>query len=57
LIESKNELTGYIKRAYDFQVVYLHDCEPIVNVTRRLKDVGHQVLFVIPEFPYFKMIF
>ncbi len=32
---------------------YLDDGEPIVNVTRSLKDEGHQVLLVIPRENYF----
>ena len=35
---------------------YLDDGEPIVNVTRSLKDEGHQVLLVIPETNYFKVM-
>jgi anaerobic sulfite reductase subunit C len=35
---------------------YLDDGEPIVNVTRSLKDEGHQVLLVTPESSYFKVI-
>ena len=35
---------------------YLDDGEPIVNVTRSLKEEGHQVLLVTPEESYFKVI-
>lgn len=35
---------------------YLDDGEPIVNVTRSLKDEGHQVLLVTPEENFFKVI-
>lgn len=35
---------------------YLDDGEPIVNVTRSLKDEGHQVLLVTPQDGYFKVI-
>jgi sulfite reductase (ferredoxin) len=35
---------------------YLDDGEPIVNVTRSLKDEGHQALLVIPETNYFKVM-
>jgi anaerobic sulfite reductase subunit C len=35
---------------------YLDDGEPIVNVTRSLKDEGHQVLLVTPEQNFFKVI-
>ena len=35
---------------------YLDDGEPIVNVTRSLKDEGHQVLLVTPEMNYFKVM-
>jgi dissimilatory sulfite reductase (desulfoviridin) alpha/beta subunit len=35
---------------------YLDDGEPIVNVTRSLKDEGHQILLVIPETNYFKVM-
>jgi len=35
---------------------YLDDGEPIVNVTRSLKDEGHQVLLVIPDTNYFKVM-
>jgi dissimilatory sulfite reductase (desulfoviridin) alpha/beta subunit/TusA-related sulfurtransferase len=35
---------------------YLDDGEPIVNVTRSLKDEGHQVLLVTPEQGFFKVI-
>ncbi len=34
---------------------YLDDGEPIVNVTRSLKEEGHQVLLVIPRENYFKV--
>lgn len=36
--------------------LYLDDGEPIVNVTRSLKDEGHQVLLVIPEKTFFKVM-
>ncbi|HEX9113285.1 MAG TPA: sulfurtransferase TusA family protein [Nitrospirota bacterium] len=35
---------------------YLDDGEPIVNVTRSLKDEGHQVLLVLPQENYFKVL-
>jgi anaerobic sulfite reductase subunit C len=35
---------------------YLDDGEPIVNVTRSLKDEGHQVLLVTPINNFFKVI-
>jgi ferredoxin/TusA-related sulfurtransferase len=35
---------------------YLDDGEPIVNVTRSLKDEGHQVLLVTPEQDFFKVM-
>jgi anaerobic sulfite reductase subunit C len=35
---------------------YLDDGEPIVNVTRSLKDEGHQVLSVVPADAYFKVL-
>jgi dissimilatory sulfite reductase (desulfoviridin) alpha/beta subunit/TusA-related sulfurtransferase len=35
---------------------YLDDGEPIVNVTRSLKDEGHQVLLVTSESNYFKVL-
>jgi dissimilatory sulfite reductase (desulfoviridin) alpha/beta subunit len=35
---------------------YLDDGEPIVNVTRSLKDEGHQVLLVTPETNYFNVL-
>ncbi len=35
---------------------YLDDGEPIVNVTRSLKDEGHQVLLVTPKMNYFKVL-
>ncbi|HTF99794.1 MAG TPA: sulfurtransferase TusA family protein [Nitrospirota bacterium] len=35
---------------------YLDDGEPIVNVTRSLKDEGHQVLLVTPEEHFFKVM-
>jgi anaerobic sulfite reductase subunit C len=35
---------------------YLDDGEPIVNVTRSLKDEGHQVLLVTPHENYFKVL-
>ncbi|HET6363695.1 MAG: sulfurtransferase TusA family protein [Nitrospirota bacterium] len=35
---------------------YLDDGEPIVNVTRSLKDEGHQVLLVTPKTNYFKVM-
>ncbi len=35
---------------------YLDDGEPIVNVTRSLKDEGHQVLLVTPENAFFKVM-
>jgi anaerobic sulfite reductase subunit C len=35
---------------------YLDDGEPIVNVSRSLKDEGHQVLLVTPESSYFKVM-
>jgi anaerobic sulfite reductase subunit C len=35
---------------------YLDDGEPIVNVTRSLKDEGHQVLSVVSEGAYFKVL-
>ncbi len=35
---------------------YLDDGEPIVNVTRSLKDEGHQVLSVVPQDAYFKVL-
>jgi dissimilatory sulfite reductase (desulfoviridin) alpha/beta subunit/TusA-related sulfurtransferase len=35
---------------------YLDDGEPIVNVTRSLKDEGHQVLLVTPTMNYFKVM-
>jgi len=35
---------------------YLDDGEPIVNVTRSLKDEGHQVLLVIPKTNYFRVM-
>jgi anaerobic sulfite reductase subunit C len=36
--------------------IYLDDGEPIVNVTRSLKDEGHQVLSVVPQDEYFKVL-
>ncbi len=36
--------------------IYLDDGEPIVNVTRSLKDEGHQVLSVVPQDTYFKVL-
>lgn len=35
---------------------YLDDGEPIVNVTRSLKDEGHQVLLVTPKSNYFELM-
>ena len=35
---------------------YLDDGEPIVNVTRSLKDEGHQVLSVVPQDSFFKVL-
>ena len=35
---------------------YLDDGEPIVNVSRSLKDEGHQVLSVVPQDAYFKVL-
>ena len=35
---------------------YLDDGEPIVNVSRSLKDEGHQVLLVTPEGGFFKVL-
>jgi dissimilatory sulfite reductase (desulfoviridin) alpha/beta subunit len=35
---------------------YLDDGEPIVNVTRSLKDEGHQVLLVTPRTDYFALM-
>ena len=35
---------------------YLDDSEPIVNVSRSLKDEGHQVLSVVPQDAYFKVL-
>jgi dissimilatory sulfite reductase (desulfoviridin) alpha/beta subunit len=35
---------------------FLDDGEPIVNVTRSLKDEGHQVLLVTPKESYFKVM-
>jgi anaerobic sulfite reductase subunit C len=35
---------------------YLDDGEPIVNVTRSLKDEGHRVLSVVPQDAYFKVL-
>jgi len=35
---------------------YLDDGEPIVNVTRSLKEEGHQVLLVTPKMNYFKVL-
>ncbi len=35
---------------------YLDDGEPIVNVTRSLKDEGHRVLLVTPTDNYFKVL-
>jgi TusA-related sulfurtransferase len=35
---------------------YLDDGEPIVNVTRSLKDEGHQILLVIAEKTFFKVL-
>jgi dissimilatory sulfite reductase (desulfoviridin) alpha/beta subunit/TusA-related sulfurtransferase len=35
---------------------YLDDGEPIVNVTRSLKDEGHRVLLVTPKSSYFEVI-
>ena len=35
---------------------YLDDGEPIVNVTRSLKDEGHQVLLVTPRSNYFALM-
>lgn len=35
---------------------YLDDGEPIVNVTRSLKDEGHQVLLATPDGNYFKVL-
>jgi sulfite reductase (ferredoxin) len=35
---------------------FLDDGEPIVNVTRSLKDEGPQVLLVVPESNYFKVM-
>jgi len=43
-------------RQGDIIEFYLDDGEPIVNVTRSLKDEGHQVLLVIPETNYFKVM-
>ena len=42
-------------KAGDTIELFLDDGEPIVNVTRSLKDEGHQVLLVIPELSYFKV--
>ena len=36
--------------------IYLDDGEPIVNVTRSLKDEGHQVLLVTPKADYFEVM-
>ncbi|HYA85437.1 MAG TPA: sulfurtransferase TusA family protein [Nitrospirota bacterium] len=36
--------------------IYLDDGEPIVNVTRSLKDEGHRVLSVVPEDAFFKVL-
>ncbi len=36
--------------------LYLDDGEPIVNVTRSLKDEGHQVLLVTPKLNYFEVM-
>ncbi len=36
--------------------IYLDDGEPIVNVTRSLKDEGHQVLLVTPKESYFELL-
>jgi tRNA 2-thiouridine synthesizing protein A len=36
--------------------LYLDEGEPIVNVTRSLKDEGHTVLNVVPENRYFKVV-
>ena len=35
---------------------YLDDGEPIVNVTRSLKDEGHQVFSVVPQDSFFKVL-
>jgi len=35
---------------------HLDDGEPIVNVTRSLKDEGHQIILVIPKESYFKVM-
>ncbi len=35
---------------------YLDEGEPIINVTRSLKDEGHTVLNVVPENRYFKVL-
>jgi len=35
---------------------YLDDGEPIVNVSRSLKDEGHQIMLVIPKESYFKLM-
>jgi anaerobic sulfite reductase subunit C len=36
--------------------IYLDDGEPIVNVTRSLKDEGHQVVSVVPQDAFFKVL-
>jgi dissimilatory sulfite reductase (desulfoviridin) alpha/beta subunit/TusA-related sulfurtransferase len=36
--------------------IYLDDGEPIVNVSRSLKDEGHQVLLVTPKGSYFQVM-
>jgi dissimilatory sulfite reductase (desulfoviridin) alpha/beta subunit len=43
-------------KAGDTIEFFLDDGEPIVNVTRSLKDEGHQVLLVEPEQSYFKVL-
>ena len=43
-------------KAGDTIEFYLDDGEPIVNVTRSLKDEGHQVLMVTPEEAYFRVL-
>jgi TusA-related sulfurtransferase len=43
-------------KAGDTIEFFLDDGEPIVNVTRSLKDEGHQVLLVTPDKTYFKVM-
>lgn len=43
-------------RGGEIMEFYLDDGEPIVNVTRSLKDEGHQVLLVTPKTNYFEVL-